>query len=114
MIYRMSIPDGKYEYVSPACTKITGYTPEEIYQDQSRIRSTSHTDFHDYFEKEWENLLSGKILPYYEYKIINKHGKTKWLNQRNALIFVDHLSKPCKNKEYIDSINILLERATPE
>ena len=31
MIYRMRIPDGRYEYVSSASTALTGYTPEEIY-----------------------------------------------------------------------------------
>ena len=30
MIYQMSLPDGKYEYVSPAATRIFGYAPEAM------------------------------------------------------------------------------------
>ena len=33
MIYRMSIPDAIYEYVSPASLDITGYSPNEFYKD---------------------------------------------------------------------------------
>jgi hypothetical protein len=38
MIYHMSLPDGIYEYVSPASVTITGYTPHEFYDNPLLIR----------------------------------------------------------------------------
>jgi PAS domain S-box-containing protein len=86
MIYRMSLPDGKYEYVSPASVQIWGYTPEEVYNSPLLIKNTIHPDWLDYFKEEWDKLLKGEMPPFYEYKIIHKSGEERWLNQRNVLV----------------------------
>ncbi len=88
MIYRMSLPEGQYEYVSPASTNLFGYTPEEFVNSPILIQNAIHPDWRDCFNKQWKALLNGNMPPTYEYQII--HGKTKetrWLHQRNALIF---------------------------
>jgi PAS domain S-box-containing protein len=87
IIYRMSLPDGKYEYISPAVIEITGYLPEELYNDASIFRKVIHPGWQNYFIQEWEKLVQGKAPPFYEYIIINKSGAERWLNQRNVLIF---------------------------
>lgn len=86
MIYRMSLPDGKYEYVSPAATDIFGYPPEEWYDNPLLIREIIHPDCHSYFEAQWKNLLKGNVVPIYEYKIIHKDQSIRWINQRNMLV----------------------------
>ena len=86
MIYRMSLPDGKYEYVSPASFYLTGFTPEEHYNGTVNINSLIHPDFTSYLNQQWEKLLQGEIPPFYEYKIIHKDGSERWLNQRNFLV----------------------------
>lgn len=86
MIYRMSLPDGKYEYISPASTTIFGYSPKEWYDNPLLIRRIIHEDFNSYFEQQWEDLRKGFISPTYEYKIIHKDGTIRWVNQRNILI----------------------------
>ena len=93
LIYRMSLPDGKYEYVSPTSIKIIEYTPEELYSSPSLIAKLIHPDYNDYFKTEWRKLLKGEMSPTYEYKIITKTGKEKWLFQRNVLIR-DKLNNP--------------------
>jgi PAS domain S-box-containing protein len=87
MIYRMSLPDGKYEYVSPVAFEMTGYSPEEYYHDSTIVRKVIHPDWQNYFLQEWEKLIQGEAPFFYEYKIIHKSGVEKWLNQRNVLIF---------------------------
>ncbi|MBA4313493.1 MAG: hypothetical protein C0417_12790, partial [Chlorobiaceae bacterium] len=89
MIYRMSLPDGKYEYVSSAAATIFGYTPEEFYNTPVLIQKAIHPDWHKYFEEQWANLIKGEILPTYEYQIIRKSGEVRWLNQRNILVCGD-------------------------
>ena len=90
MIYRMSLPDGKYEYVSPAATDIFGYSPEAWYENPCLIREIIHPDWHSYFETEWENLLNGHVPPTYEYKIIHKDKSVRWINQRNIFVKGDN------------------------
>ncbi len=93
VIYRMSLPDGKYEYVSPAALSIFGYPPEKFYGTPMLVKQLLHPDWRSYFETEWANLLKGKTPPTYEYQIIDKSGKMHWLNQRNILVR-DDAGKP--------------------
>ncbi|MBU0475638.1 MAG: PAS domain S-box protein [Bacteroidetes bacterium] len=86
VIYRMSLPDGKYEYVSPAALSVFGYSPEECYNSPMIIKKSIHPDWHKYFEEQWANLLKGEMPPFYEYQIIHKSGEVRWLNQRNILV----------------------------
>lgn len=86
MIYRMSLPDGQYEYISPAVTDLSGYSPEEWYHSPKLIQQIIHSDWHGYFAKQWEKLLNGEIPPFYEYQIRHKSGEIRWVNQRNVLI----------------------------
>ena len=86
MFYRMSLPDGKYEYVSPASSYITGFTPEEHYVGSPMIREIIHPEWREYLEAHWKKLMDGVMPPEYEYQIIDRSGKTKWINQRNVLI----------------------------
>ncbi|MDY0096197.1 MAG: ATP-binding protein [Candidatus Vecturithrix sp.] len=86
MIYRISLPDGQYEYISPAVETITGYTPQEIYQSSQFIAQVIHPDWKSYFAEAWQNLIHGEVPPYYEYQILHKSGEMRWLNERNVLI----------------------------
>jgi len=86
VIYRMSLPDGCYEYVSPAATEIFGYTPHDFYQSPLLIKQILHPDWHTYFEERWEALLKNNIQPAYEFQIIHKSGAVRWLHLRNVLI----------------------------
>lgn len=86
IIYRMSLPDGTYEYVSPAVTALSGYTPEEFCGSPLLIRKIIHPDWHGYFEEQWSELLQGNIPATYEYPIIHRSGELRWWNQRNILV----------------------------
>ena len=86
MIYRMSLPAGVYDYVSPASSAIFGYSPEEFYRSPLLIRQAIHPDWQGYFATQWASLLQGEMPPYYEYQIIHPAGGVRWLNQRNVLV----------------------------
>ena len=84
MIYRMSLPDGGYEYVSPASETIFGFPSEGWYANPILIQDLIHPEFQGYFKEKWARLLKGTLDPSYEYKILYKGDKTKWIHQRNV------------------------------
>jgi len=90
VIYRMSIPDGVYEYMSPSSEKVFGYTPEEFYAIPNFVAKIIHPEWRDYFKNQWEKLLSGDAPPTYEYSVTSKSGEDRWLYQRNMLIRDEH------------------------
>jgi len=88
-IYRMSLPDGKYEYMSPAAKKIFGYSAEEFIENPVIIGKLMHPDFAEYFEEKWADLIEGKVPPTYKYKILDPEGNERWIVQSNTGIFDD-------------------------
>ncbi|MBU1344495.1 MAG: PAS domain S-box protein [Proteobacteria bacterium] len=105
MIYRLRLPEGVYEYVSPAVKKIFGYTPEEIYRSPFLFRDAIHPDFNDYVQKHWDNMVSGTIPPFYEYKILHRSGEEKWLNQR-AVLILDEKGQPAAMEGIVTDITL--------
>jgi len=90
MIYRMSLPDGNYEYVSPASMDLFGYPPEKFYKSPALIEKIIHPDWVNYFKEQWADLLQGRLPPFYEYQILHPSGEERWMNQRNVLICNDN------------------------
>ena len=83
MIFRLSLPKGVFEYMSPAAEKVTGFSLDDFYQNPIMIRQSLHPDWKDYFKTEWGKFLKGRLAPTYEYQIIHKDKSIRWLNQRN-------------------------------
>lgn len=86
LIFRMSLPDENYEYISPALEQLTGYTPEEFYENPALFSTLIHPDFTEYVEKQKRDLRSGQVPATYEFRITDRSGNTRWLNQRNVLV----------------------------
>ncbi|HBD08899.1 MAG TPA: hypothetical protein DCZ69_11620, partial [Syntrophobacteraceae bacterium] len=86
LIYRMSIPDGRYEYISSAAMEMTGYTTEEFYENPLLTRERIPPDWQQYFEERWSELLRGQVPPFYEFQFLHKSGEVRWIHQRNVLI----------------------------
>ncbi len=87
VVFLTSMPSMRFEYVSPAATRLLGYTPEEFYASSSLILSLIHPDSKAYVEQQWENFLSGVVNPYIEFCISHKSGGIRWLSQRNTPIW---------------------------
>jgi PAS domain S-box-containing protein len=86
-IYRMSLPDGRYQYASPAVLEMTGYSAEEFQARPKLIFEIIHPGWWHYLETQWGELLEGDMPPTYEYAIIHREtGETRWFFQRNALL----------------------------
>jgi PAS domain S-box-containing protein len=85
-IYRMSLPDRRYEFVSPSIEGMIGVTPGECYGSPLIIHEYIHPDWRGYLEEQWTNLLRGEMPTSYQHAIVKKSGEVRWLHQRNTLI----------------------------
>ncbi|MDD1716493.1 MAG: PAS domain S-box protein, partial [Methanolinea sp.] len=93
MIFRMTLPEGIYEYVSPASLTLTGYSPEEFYANPGLTHDLIHPAWREYLDHQMAALLKGDAPPIYEFQIIDRAGKTLWISQRNMLV-TDDLGQP--------------------
>jgi PAS domain S-box-containing protein len=88
--YRMSLPEGKYEYFSQAAQSVFGIDSEEWLNNSNLIKEVVHPDFINYFKEKWTELLKGIVSETYEYKIIDPEGYERWIFQSNTGIFDEH------------------------
>jgi PAS domain S-box-containing protein len=88
IIYHISLvaPHG-YEYVSPAVTEVTGYTPEDHYADPDLGFKLVHPDDRPLYE----SLMQGEIPPGMPLALrwIRKDGTIVWIEQRNVPVHDD-------------------------
>jgi len=109
VIYRMSLPDGKYKYISRASIDLFGYTPDEFYNSPILIKNSIHPDWIEYFEMQWSKLIQGDMDPSYEYQIIHKSGEIRYLHQLNTLI-TDNKGNPVAIEGIIRDVTELKQR----
>lgn len=74
-LYFYSI-EGKLIYVNPAFEKITGYTTQELYENN--FIPFIHPDDEEWTMKLWEGLFRGEFMEEIEYRIIKKNGDIRW------------------------------------
>ncbi len=86
VIFRIAIPSGEFEYISPASLSLFGYIPETLYKQRDIFPKIVHPDWREFFAEQWQNICKGEVPESYEYQILNKQGKARWVNQRNALV----------------------------
>ncbi|MGC9356663.1 MAG: sensor histidine kinase, partial [Anaerolineae bacterium] len=85
-IYRIALaPELRFEYVSPAATEITGYTPEEHYADPSLGFKLVHPDDRHLLEGMAD---SGEVPDHpIVLRWVRKDGTILWTEQQNTPIF---------------------------
>lgn len=86
MIFRMSLPEGCYEYVGGATEELTGFSPDAFMSYPMLIRQIIHPDWLDFLEVQWQNLLEGMAPPAYEFQIIHRLGQVRWIRQENLMV----------------------------
>ncbi len=88
IIYRFRLqPEPGFEYVNPAVTALTGYTPEDHYADPQLGFKLVHPD-----DRELLNSLNDGSLSMsapLELRWLRKDGGQLWVEQRNVPVFDD-------------------------
>jgi PAS domain S-box-containing protein len=86
LLFRMSLPEGRYEYVSPASLAFTGYTPEEFYKKPGLLYELVHPSWKDMFGRQLELLKKGNNPPASEFQIIHRNREVRWWFLRTILV----------------------------
>lgn len=78
-------PISGYEYVSPASTKVIGYTPGEFYNDPDIKKKIIHPD--DLYLLEADYLKKISPSDTIQIRMIHKNGKMIWVEESMRLLF---------------------------
>jgi len=86
VIYRMRLsPERGFEFVSPSCEKITGYTAEEHYQNPDLPISIIHPDDREEFKKY--QTISTQLRENKTFRCIHKDGHVFWVEINSVPVF---------------------------
>jgi PAS domain S-box-containing protein len=83
-----TFPDERYDYFSPAVERLTGYRPQEFYNDPSFILQVIHPDDADKLKHQFSS--DRVILEPYILRWICKDGSVVWTEQRNVPVYNDN------------------------
>lgn len=89
VVYRYSIQERKYEYISPQVKDLFGYNQQEFYDNPLLVKSLIHPDSLSEYMVQWKNMLAGKVPEYFEIKIIKANSDVRWVLQKNLAIKAD-------------------------
>ena len=84
--YRLS-PDPAFEYVNPAATIITGYTPEDYYADPQLGFKLVHPDDRALLQQQVSEGPSSQPIVL---RWVRKDGTVIWTEQRNVPVYDEH------------------------
>jgi len=85
IFFRMKIPEGRYDYLSPSVERFSGYTLEEYDANPLLVQKIVHPAWRDYFIETWKELQDGIVRPEYEFQFVHKSGEVRWARQRVVL-----------------------------
>jgi PAS domain S-box-containing protein len=72
--------NGTFNYISPSCERITGYSVEEFEKDTDLICSIVHQDDRQVFTKHFKQELDIRKVFHLNYRIITKTGEERWIS----------------------------------
>jgi len=81
--------DGQYEYVSPSCLKVTGYSPDEFYATPNLMDQLIHEEDRDRWKNHVHRINEGSEPESFDIRIISKSGEIVWINHICLPIYDD-------------------------
>lgn len=82
VLFRVSLPDGACEYVSPAVCDISGRPPREWHRKPFLIREMLHPGWRDRFTRKFNNFLVEGGPEDHLFPIVHLSGELRWMHLR--------------------------------
>jgi PAS domain S-box-containing protein len=86
VLFRVSLPDGIYEFISPSVHEVTGHESREWYRNPFLIMEILHPEWHAKFRKEFDKVLRGNAHDEHVFPIIHKSGEMRWIHLRTTIL----------------------------
>jgi PAS domain S-box-containing protein len=86
-------PQGDYIYMSPACERITGYTPQEFMTNPELLFELVHPDYREKIHQHCRDENNPEIPTHLtEFAIMTKNGEECWIEHRCLPVFDEQLN----------------------
>jgi len=72
-------PEGRYVYVSPACERISGYTPDAFMNDPQLFHSIVHPEDREHVLSKFSSLETLQKPLHMDFRIIDARGAARWV-----------------------------------
>ncbi len=83
-------PDGRFEYVSPSCERLTGYAADEFVEHPGLLTEIVHEDDRETFLDHIQFHPERKDIPELkDFRIRTRDGRVKWIQHRCRSVFDD-------------------------
>ena len=104
-------PDGSYNYVSPACERITGYPYKEFINDPKFIYKIIYKADKKILDKHVNNAHTsshGDLNSEFTFRIITKTGKIRWIEHVCRRIYSDgkYLGVRTSNRDITEKVKV--------
>ncbi len=73
-------PDGHYKYVSPSCKIVTGYKPQDFYDDPDLLKKIIAFNNWEKWTAHSHSMAKNGLVNPIEFKIHTKDGKDRWIH----------------------------------
>jgi PAS domain S-box-containing protein len=79
--------DNRYIYMSPSCQRVTGYTPQEFYDDPGLINRIVFADDRNWWYTHQSEAELSMEMSSVEFRILTKSGDIRWISHRCQPVF---------------------------
>ncbi len=90
VLYKMTLDDKEYKYVSPAINSMLGYTQEEFIEGGiSFIFSKMHPEDRERIQQvveKYDSIEDREFLPFVEFRLQDSSGQWKWVSNVRTLV----------------------------
>lgn len=99
-------PEGRLEYMSPSCKRVTGYHVDNFMRDPDLLSSIVHKEdkdfFADHIEDAWTNINRVCSI---DFRIVTFEGQVKWISHSCQSVFSNDgvfLGRRVSNRDITD------------
>jgi PAS domain S-box-containing protein len=71
---------GKFNYISPSCERITGYSIEEFQENPALLLNIIHPDDRQDFNRHLEKDLEASEVCHLNFRIVTRTGEERWIS----------------------------------
>ncbi|KAB0671059.1 PAS domain S-box protein [Oryzomonas sagensis] len=87
MVFWVAPDCATMHYVSPSCSDITGYSPEEFYAAPGLLSSIIHPDDREHWDEQYRRGATADSVEPLEFRIVTRDGEVRWTNYLSRPVF---------------------------